>query len=159
MFMETMSTFLWVGEKSSTGKFGSPDLHKMKIASEGLNEKTLFLDSWLMVSFWRAQHHPPEVLHKKADFKNFAIFTGKHLCWSHFLIKLQALTPILKNSCGWLSLYATCRKFHAKLLYWFWSCDALSFLFCSTKRGTSTWHQTKVMREVSHEFQIFKIKC
>ena len=25
--------------------------------------------------------------------KNFAIFTGKHLCWSLFLIKLQAFRP------------------------------------------------------------------
>ena len=25
--------------------------------------------------------------------KNFVIFTGKHLCWSLFLIKLQALRP------------------------------------------------------------------
>ena len=31
----------------------------------------------------------PEVLCKKIVFKNFAIFTGKHLCWSLFLIKLQ----------------------------------------------------------------------
>ena len=27
---------------------------------------------------------------KKAVFEKFAIFTGKHLCWSLFLIKLQA---------------------------------------------------------------------
>ena len=27
---------------------------------------------------------------EKAVFKNFAISTGKHLCWSLFLIKLQA---------------------------------------------------------------------
>ena len=26
-------------------------------------------------------------------FKNFAKFTGKHLCWSHFLVKLQVLRP------------------------------------------------------------------
>ena len=26
-------------------------------------------------------------------YKNFAIFTGKHLCWSLFLIKLQASRP------------------------------------------------------------------
>ena len=26
-------------------------------------------------------------------FKNFAKFTGKHLCWSFFLIKLQLQTP------------------------------------------------------------------
>ena len=28
---------------------------------------------------------------KKALLKNFTILTGKHLCWSFFLIKLQAL--------------------------------------------------------------------
>ena len=32
----------------------------------------------------------PEVFCKKGVLKNFAIFTGKHLCWSLFLIKLQA---------------------------------------------------------------------
>ena len=34
--------------------------------------------------------------------KNFVIFTGKHLCWSLFLIKLQACTFIekrLQHSC------------------------------------------------------------
>ena len=57
--------------------------------------------------------------------KNFVIFTGKHLCWSLFLIKLQACkfiekrfqhrcfsfhvkkflrTPILKNIREWLLL-------------------------------------------------------
>ena len=57
--------------------------------------------------------------------KNFVIFTGKHLCWSHVLIKLQACkfiekrlqhwyfpwhvrkflrTPVLKNISGWLLL-------------------------------------------------------
>ena len=28
---------------------------------------------------------PPKVLYKKAVLKNFKIFIGKHLCWSHFL--------------------------------------------------------------------------
>ena len=32
---------------------------------------------------------PPEVFYKNAILKNFAIFTGKHLFWSLFLIKLQ----------------------------------------------------------------------
>ena len=35
--------------------------------------------------------------------KNFAMFTGKHLCWSLFLIKLQAasefLTKLAENNC------------------------------------------------------------
>ena len=34
-------------------------------------------------------NQPPEVLYKKAALKNFALFTGKHLCSSLFLIKLQ----------------------------------------------------------------------
>ena len=31
-----------------------------------------------------------ELLYKKEFLKNFGHFTGKHLCWSFFLIKLQA---------------------------------------------------------------------
>ena len=31
-----------------------------------------------------------DVLEKKVIFKNFTIFTGKQLCWSLFLLKLQA---------------------------------------------------------------------
>ena len=44
------------------------------------------------------QKQPPEVLYKKrcsikkGALKNFTKFTGKHLCQSLFLIKLQALT-------------------------------------------------------------------
>ena len=38
------------------------------------------------------EKQPPDVLHKKASLKNVAIFTGKHLCWSLFLIKLQAFS-------------------------------------------------------------------
>ena len=37
--------------------------------------------------------HPPELFYKKAVLKHFAIFTEKHLCWSLFLIKLQAFMP------------------------------------------------------------------
>ena len=35
---------------------------------------------------------------KKSVFKNFASLTVKHLCWNHFLIKLQASSN-LKNIC------------------------------------------------------------
>ena len=60
------------------------------------------------------QKQPPDVFCKKAALKNFAIFTGKHLCWSLFLIKLQAFrcfsmniakTSILRNICEWMLLY------------------------------------------------------
>ena len=34
-----------------------------------------------------------EVFFKKTVLKNFAIFTGKHLCWSLFIIKLKVFRP------------------------------------------------------------------
>ena len=34
-----------------------------------------------------------QMFFKISVLKNFAIFTGNHLCWSLFLIKLQALRP------------------------------------------------------------------
>ena len=41
---------------------------------------------------------------KKVVLKIFAIFTGKQLCWSLFLIKLQTLWPAtsLKRDFWWL---------------------------------------------------------
>ena len=38
------------------------------------------------------QKQLPEVFYKKDIIKNFAIFTGKRLCWSLLLIKLLAWT-------------------------------------------------------------------
>ena len=35
------------------------------------------------------QKQPWEVFYKKAVIKNFAIFTGKQLCWGLFLLKLH----------------------------------------------------------------------
>ena len=43
-----------------------------------------------------------------SSIKNFAIFTGKHLCWGLFLIKLQAFRPRDSNtgvSCGYCELF------------------------------------------------------
>ena len=39
-------------------------------------------------------------VYKKAVYRNFAIFTGKLLCWSLFLIKLKAfrLATLLKRN-------------------------------------------------------------
>ena len=67
---------------------------------------------------WKGQKVFTESSHqrcsiKKAFLKNFAIFTGKHLCWSLFLMKLQVfrlvtlfkrdsnigVCEILKNTC------------------------------------------------------------
>ena len=50
--------------------------------------------SLLVALFWRRdfQKHPPEFFYEKDVLKDFAKFKGKQLCWSHFLIKLQAWT-------------------------------------------------------------------
>ena len=39
------------------------------------------------------QKQPPEMLFKKVVLKNFAHLTEKHLCWSLFLIKMEAWRP------------------------------------------------------------------
>ena len=60
---------------------------------------------WIICfSVLNLQKQSPEVFYERAVFKNFAIFTGRHLCWSSFLIKLQAWIPILKNIYEWLLL-------------------------------------------------------
>ena len=41
----------------------------------------------------KIQKQPPGVFCKKRCCKNVANFTGKHLCWSLFLIKLQTFRP------------------------------------------------------------------
>ena len=43
--------------------------------------------------FHAVQKQPPDVFYEKGILKNFANFTGKHLCWSLFLINLQAFRP------------------------------------------------------------------
>ena len=44
---------------------------------------------------YRSSHRRCSV--KKVVLKNFANFTGKHLCWSIFFNKVAGLTPILKD--------------------------------------------------------------
>ena len=43
---------------------------------------------------------PSQMFLKIGAFKNFANFTGKHLCWSFFLLKFQTLRPatLLKSN-------------------------------------------------------------
>ena len=75
----------------------------------------------VLVSLKSTQKQPPEMFYKKAALKNFVIFTGKNLCWSHFLIKLQASRPetLLKKdsntvfSCEYCEIFkSTCFEEH-----------------------------------------------
>ena len=53
---------------------------------------TLHIDMTILLSeaVHSHQKQPPAVFCKKVVLRNFAKFTGKHLCQSLFLIKLQA---------------------------------------------------------------------
>ena len=71
------------------------------------------------------QKPPPEVFCKKGVLRNFAEFTGKHLCQSLFFIKLPILRNLeeqlfLQNNLRWLLLINQNIVFNAK-----------KFLFCS----------------------------
>ena len=50
---------------------------------------------------------------KKVVLKNFAIFTGKYLCWSLFLIQLQAFRPatLLKRDSNTVVSCEYCKVF------------------------------------------------
>ena len=62
-------------------------LQKIIVASSELN-------NWQTSS--EIKKKPPEVSRKEA-VPNLAIFTGKHLCFSLFLIKFQAFRPICSD--------------------------------------------------------------
>ena len=44
------------------------------------------------------EKQPPEVFYKEDVLKNFAIFTGKHLCWSPFLVNSRRLGDFKRDS-------------------------------------------------------------
>ena len=55
----------------------------------------------------RVQEQPSQMFFKIGAVKNLAMFTGKHLCWNLFLIKLQDLRheTLLKIYCNKGILY------------------------------------------------------
>ena len=63
--------------------------------------RNIYKNTCAFIVLWWNQKQPPEVLYKKAALKNFAIFAGKHLCWSLFLIKLQAYRKSGTETLGW----------------------------------------------------------
>ena len=74
--------------------------------------------------WWMFRSSHPEVSWEKGALKNFAIFTGKHLWWSLFLIKLWAFSLASANSCLRM-FHWTCSKLAMKtpelpqpLLFW-----------------------------------------
>ena len=52
---------------------------------------------WQIYNFFKAAQASTEVFCEKGVLKNFAIFTGKHLCWSLNLIKLRPSGSCLRD--------------------------------------------------------------
>ena len=53
-------------------------------------------------TYWKqVQKQPPEVFYKKDVLKNFAVFTGKYMCWSLVTLSKEthtgAFLRILRN--------------------------------------------------------------
>ena len=74
--------------------------------NKDISLKIAFTNSCL-ITFKIMQKQPPVKFCKKAVLKNFAIFTGKHLCWRLFSIQNIPKffrAPILKNICERLLL-------------------------------------------------------
>ena len=67
--------------------------------------------SLLKCSHLRGRSGQPLEFCKKANLKNFAILTEKHLCWSLFLIKLQAVCNFIKKRLQHKWLFVNIAKF------------------------------------------------
>ena len=74
----------------------------------------------------RSSH--PEVFYKKAVFRNFAIFTGKHLCWSLFFKKLAFC-----QACNFTKKRLQYRCFSVNIAKFLRTLPVLLLLFDETK--------------------------
>ena len=71
---------------------------------------------------------------KNVVLKNFAIFTWKHLCWSHFLIKLQA----------WSSATLLKRDSNTDILLWILRNFKKIFLIAFANCCFYTWERLRL---------------
>ena len=97
--------------------------------------------------FWNDyQKQPSELFYKKTVLKNFAIFTGKHLCWSSFLIKLQAFRLIPSALFKWLLLVLAVNFVKTEWIQWY--------------KGKEHFHQNSLTRKLrnSRKFDNFPEK-
>ena len=97
----------------------------------------------LSISFWlelicRFRRSRLQIFFKIGAFKNFTNFTGKHLCWSFFLKKLQTFNPVQDGPFGGCSRRGGSKRFPlAKISY--------TLLEQDPKNIWITWHTTWVV--------------
>ena len=96
------------------------------IVSHANIQTITWLISFVRSFVFRSSHQRFSI--EKAVLNNFAITTGKHLCWSHFLIQLQAFRPatLLKSDSNTSFFLWILRKFWEHL---FWSTSSNGCFF------------------------------
>ena len=98
---------------------------------------------------------------KKAVLKNFAVFTGKHLCWNLFLIKLQLhLRTTASDSYwflpNWRPLFMSimiCFIVFQKIEHVIWS--EIRIMLCSQKWHARPWVITPSFICFFHYFYLY----
>ena len=91
----------WQIYKQTSSTFYASNMCLKRVEKEklwGHHNKDISLNTfakYMFNYFLKMQKQPPEVFHKKAVFKKWAIFTEKHLCWSPLVI--QNIGKSLKN--------------------------------------------------------------
>ena len=58
-----------------------------------MEKATYILQKNARLAVWSIRSSRPELFYKKGVLRNFARFTGKHLCWSLFFNKVAGLKP------------------------------------------------------------------
>ena len=108
-----------------------------------------------MFSMLRSSHRMCSI--KKLSLKNFAIFTGKHLCWSFFLIKLawRHATLLKRDSNTKLKFFIKFLFFHQMIaIQKLWK----MLFFISSEKLFSRYSHFCIFSLPFHIFQIQKGK-
>ena len=93
MFLFYNSKFFWFFKGVQTRKCSQKWVSNHKV----IDNADIVVREVFALNYSVLQKQPPEMFYEKAVLKNFVIFTGKHLCWSLFLLKLQAFKSLLKR--------------------------------------------------------------
>ena len=94
-WLPDLTSRIWIGWRWNFG----PTIDKICFYLYGIAMLYLANPIWKVLTIvnttskiWTwVQKQPTEVFYKKAVLKNFAVFTGKQLCWTLFLLKSERL--------------------------------------------------------------------
>ena len=97
----------------------------------------------------KPQKQPLELFCKKVVLRNFANFTGKHLCWSFFLIELPEVCSFIKKRLRQrcfpeeFAFLMNLQNFQEHLIWRLWTiaCETCSFICARVFSNSHFWHK------------------